>query len=249
VLELDNVTKSFGGVKALNAVCIAVSKGSITALIGPNGAGKTTLFSVVTGFARPDTGRVIFSGHEMNGYTPYRVARMGIGRLFQEPRVFSQMTVLDNVAVAAKCQPGENPFVLFASPRRVRLFEDLNKKTSLEHLEFVGLADKAHLAAEQLSYGQQKLLAIARLLANEADLLLLDEPTAGVHPDMVDSILEVLRRLATVGKTVLVIEHNLNVVLQVSDWVYLLDEGAVTAFGSASEVLNDPALQEAYLGV
>jgi len=249
VLEIDNVTKRFGGLTALHEVSLSVSKGSITALIGPNGAGKSTLFSVITGFVRPDAGQVSYLGEDLRGCSPGAVAMRGIGRFFQEPRVFRQMTVLSNVAVAAKRQPGENPIAAFLTPRRVRRSERANVNAAREHLAFVGLSDKAHLLAEQLSYGHQKLLAIARLLGSGSDLLLLDEPTAGVHPDMVDAILDVLRRLVGIGKTVLVIEHNLNVVLRVSDWVYLLDQGKVAAFGSASEVLNDPALQEAYLGV
>ena len=249
ILRIENVSKAFDGLVALDKVSINVSHGSITALIGPNGAGKTTLFSVISGFVKPDTGSIVYRSDEIHGYAPHKVALKGIGRAFQEPRIFSQMSVLNNVAVAAKGHPGEHFFPLFATPRRVAAFEKENRQKAFAHLEFVGLADKSHLPAGQLSYGQQKLLAIARLLANDADLLLLDEPTAGVHHDMIDSILEVLGKLTSSGKTILLIEHNLNIVLKVSNWVYLMDSGRVAASGSASEVLNDRAIQEAYLGV
>ena len=248
-LELENIGKQFGGLSALKDVSIALEKGRITALIGPNGAGKTTLFDIVSGFLRPDTGRVIYKDEDITAVTAHRLARKGIGRLFQDVRIFSNMSVLENVTVAQRHQPGENPLWALLRPRRVNRLERANQAAARELLQLVGIDDKEHLWGEQLSFGQQKLLAIARLLANESSVLLLDEPTAGVNPHMVDVLLKTIRMLANDGKTVVIIEHNLSVILKLCDWVFLLDDGEVTAFGTAKEVLEDRALQEAYLGV
>lgn len=249
LLELQDVTRTFGGVKAVDDVSFSLAEGHITSLIGPNGAGKTTLFGLITGFLKPDAGVISYRGRRIDGLPPYRIAGMGIGRLFQDVRVFDRLTVLDNVLLARKGQRGENPVISLLFRRRVQKEEAKNLEVARSWLDFVGLGEMENALAEDLSYGQQKLLAIARLLANDADLLLLDEPTAGVNPGMVRSILDLIRRLTAEGKTVVVIEHNMSVIMEISNWVFFLDDGKLISFGLPEEILGDPAVREAYIGI
>ncbi|HWQ88873.1 MAG TPA: ATP-binding cassette domain-containing protein [Desulfitobacteriaceae bacterium] len=257
MLEIENLSKRFGGLVALDEVSLEFASKTVTAIIGSNGAGKTTLFSVIAGFQKPDSGRVILKsddvignsprlvGMDITAMTPDRIALQGIGVLFQDVRVFDKLTALANVAVGAKNQPGENPFNCVFRPKLVAVREKEVLEKSLYYLDYVGLADKAHLWAEQLSYGQQKLLAIARLLAGDSKVLLLDEPTSGVHPDMIDKLLLLIQQLANDdGRAVIMIEHNLNVVKRIGDLVYLMAGGRIEAFGKPPEVLCDEKLVE-----
>lgn len=247
-LELCDLTKTFGGVVAVQDVSLTVSDGKITSLIGPNGAGKTTLFNLISGFLKPDKGEISYNGRRIDGLSPWEIARRGIGRLFQDVRVFDKLSVLENV-VLAQSNPGENPIRALFQRQKTRRGEKENIKAAEGWLEFVGLSDKQNTLAENLSYGQQKLLAIARLLAGKFDFFLLDEPTAGVNPAMVKPILGLIRRLSSEGKTVMVIEHNMTVVLEISDWVYFLDGGQVVSFGLPDDVLGDVTVRKAYLGL
>ena len=259
MLEVENINMRFGGVVALDEVSLDFAAGTVTAIIGSNGAGKTTLFSVIAGFQRPDSGKVILvptdepgttpASNEINitGMSPDQIALQGVGVLFQDVRVFEKMTALENVAVGAKNQPGENPFNCFFRPKLVATREKEVLEKARHYLEYVGLADKSHLWAEQLSYGQQKLLAIARLLAGDVKVLLLDEPTSGVHPDMIDKLLALIQELAEEQRrAVIMIEHNLNVVKRVGDWVYLMAGGRIEVFGKPQEVLRDSKLLEVF---
>lgn len=249
VLELENVSKSFGGIRAVDGVSIGFDAGKVTGLIGPNGAGKTTLFNLISGFLHPDEGDIQYHERSIVGLTPWHIARMGIGRLFQDVRVFNRMTVLENVMVAFEHRMGESWFkALFLRPKVMRQ-ENALRERAMELLEFVGLAKHAHSFAEDLSFGQQKLLSIARLLAADADVLLLDEPTAGVSPQMIEPLLTLIRKLAEGGKTPIVIEHNMNVIMEVCDWVYFMDDGQVIAFGLPDEVLNDREVRAVYIGL
>lgn len=241
ILRTHNLTKHFGGIVALDDVSVEFHPGSITALVGPNGAGKSTLFNAITGLVVPDSGKVTLgNGGEvrLTGLPPHGIAQRGVGMLFQDVRVFRKLTALENVALGAQSQLGERPFsALF---RRAKAVAREREVTDLarHHLEFVGLADKANTWAEQLSYGQQKLMVIARLLAANARVLLLDEPTSGVHPDRVDSLLDLVQRLADDhNRTVVMIEHNHNVVLRVSDRVYRLEAGRIVAAGAPRDVV------------
>jgi len=248
-LTLEDLSKSFGGLKAVDDVSLSFGAGRVTSLIGPNGAGKTTIFNLITGFLRPDEGTISYHGTRLSGLRPWQVAQRGIGRLFQEVRVFNRLSALDNVLAAGRRQPGENPFASIFSRKRTLKAEEENREKARKWLQYVGLAEQEQSLAEDLSYGQQKLLAIARLLNNEAETLLLDEPTAGVHPQMVRSLLDLIRRLAREGKTIVVIEHNMTVVMEVSDWVFFLDEGRLVSFGLPDDVLGDPEVRAAYMGV
>lgn len=238
-IECRNLTKTFGGLKAVDDVSVAFEAGKVTALIGPNGAGKTTLFHLISGALRPDSGEVWYRGRRIDGLPPWRIAQMGIGRLFQDVRVFGKLTVLDNVRVAFRKQSGENPLWAIVRRFRVNREEQALTQEARRWLAFVGLSESETTPAEDLSYGQQKLLAIARLLAAGADVFLLDEPMAGVNPETVCSLLMLIRRLSEEGKTVVVIEHNMNVVMEIADWVFFMDEGQIVAFGLPDEVLGD----------
>ncbi len=248
-LECRGLRKSFGGVHAVDGLDLSFESGTVTALVGPNGAGKTTLFHLICGALRCDNGDVLYRGRRINGLPPWATARLGIGRLFQDVRVFGSLTVLENLLVGFPDQEGEAPLVALLGRGRVSRREADHKVKALQWLGLVGLADRSSALAGSLSFGQQKLLAIARLLAGGADVLLLDEPTAGVHPTLVDRLLTVIRRLAGEGRTVILIEHNTSVVLGVADWVYFLDEGQVASFGLPAEVLADPSVRAAFAGL
>ncbi len=249
ILELVGISKCFDGVKAVDSVSLDFSSNKITALIGPNGAGKTTVFNIISGFLKPDEGSIKFNGQNIVGLPPPRIAKEGIGRLFQDVRIFKEMTVLDNVMAAFRNQVGEKWWVSLVNPFKVKKQErELVKKAELL-LQFVDLREKKNERAENLSYGQQKLLAIARLLASDAKILLLDEPTAGVSPSTIPRLLEVIRSLRDQGKAVILIEHNLNVVSEISDWVFFMDEGQVAYFGLPVDVLGNIEVRQAYIGL
>lgn len=227
VLEIKQLHKDFDGVKAVNEVCLSAASGTITTIIGPNGAGKTTLFNLIDGFIRPDSGSINYKGTRIDVLRPSRRAQLGIGRLWQDVRLFGKMSVLENLLVARKNQPGESVINCLVRRRRVSQAEKDNRKDAEKILEYVGLKHRLHDPAQNLSYGQQKLVAIARLLSNDAEFLLLDEPTAGVHPSMIDAILSLIKELAAEGKTILMIEHNVPKARLVSDFIYVMDQGRI----------------------
>jgi ABC-type branched-subunit amino acid transport system ATPase component len=245
----QGLTRSFGGVLAVHEVSATFEAGKVTALVGPNGAGKTTLFHLLTGALHASAGEVLYQSRRLSGLPPWDVAARGVGRLFQDIRIFKRLSVLENVLVAFRGQSGERPLQALFARRRVRRQEARHREEAIRLLHLVDLADHQDLAAGALSYGQQKLLAIARLLALGADVLLLDEPATGVHPVLIERLVEVIRQMARAGKTVLVIEHNMSVVLEVADWVYFMNEGQIAAFGSPQDVLDDPEVRATYLGL
>ncbi len=249
ILELKSVNKSFGGLKAVDNLSIAIPEGKITSLIGPNGAGKTTIFNIISGFIKADKGAIFYQGEKINHNSPYQIACMGIGRLFQDVRVFDKLSVLDNVLLAKEDQPGENPFISLFNRKKMRSFEESNLIKAREWIEFVGLSEKEGSLAEDLSFGQQKLLSLSRLLAGDSNLMLLDEPASGVHPAMLKDILSILKSLTRQGRTIILIEHDMRVVNEISDWVILLNSGKLVSFGLPDEIMNDEVLKEVYLGV
>lgn len=249
ILELKNVSKSFGGIKAVDNVNIGFAKNKITGLIGPNGAGKTTLFNLISGLLKLDEGEIYFKENQIDNLKPFERTLLGIGRLFQDVRVFNKLTCLENILLAFKNHIGENVYETIFRQNTLKNSEAEKITKAEELLEFVGLIDKRNSLAENLSFGQQKLLSIARLLAMDSELLLLDEPTSGVHPQLIEKILELIKSLPEKNKTIVFIEHNINVVLKIADWLYLLDEGKVVAFGLPYEVLEDKITKEVYLGV
>ncbi|MEN3343407.1 MAG: branched-chain amino acid transport system ATP-binding protein [Actinomycetota bacterium] len=239
LLEVEGLTKRFGGVTAVDACSFSVPEGSVTALVGPNGSGKTTAFNLITGYARPDAGAIRFAGTPVRRPDPIRLARRGLTRTFQQARIFADLTLVQNV-VAALQQPWH------AALRRA--VKRLERARALELLEEFGLARLAHERAGSLSYGQKKLLEFATVLMAEPRLVLLDEPTAGVNPVLVEQIEQRVRDLNARGLTFLVVEHNMNLVMRLCDPVVVLDHGTKLAEGRPDEVRSDPRVLDAYLG-
>ena len=246
-LEIDGLGKSFDGVRALAGFSCSLWEGEILGLIGPNGAGKTTLFNVISGFLAPESGNVVLRGISLAGMPPHRIAIAGIARTFQDLRLIRQLSVLDNVLLSFRDQPGEKLGNVFFRWKSSREQESANRKQAMSLLDEVGLAEKANEPAEDLSYGQQKLLSLVCCLAAKADLLLLDEPVAGIAPEMIEKILGVIRDLPNKGKSVMLIEHDLDAVMQVCDRVVFMDAGAKVSEGTPEEVRNDPKVIEAYI--
>ena len=247
-LAVAGVNQRFGGLQALRDTNFDIEPGRITCLVGPNGAGKTTIFNVITGFQRPDSGSVTFRDKKLDGLTPREIVRAGIARTFQHLRLFIDLTALDNVMVAIGDQFGEEPFGAILRPIHTAREQKRRRATAMEMLETVGLAHKARDFARNLSYGQQKLLAIARVLATRAELLLLDEPASGLSHTALEEIMAVLLRLKAAGKTLLVVEHNTRVVQQIADEVMFLHQGHLMARGTPATIIGDPALAEIYFG-
>lgn len=245
-LRCEGLRKSFDGVQALADADLQLPPSGIIAIIGPNGAGKTTLLDVLTGFVRPDSGRCYFGERDITHLAPYKIAQLGIARAFQDLRLITQVSTLDNVLTARQNQRGEK--LIWALSRVGAAKEEARgREESMELLRFVGLEEKAEELAGELSYGQQKLLALSCCLATGARILLLDEPVAGVHPGMISHILELLRRLRDEGKLIVFIEHDIAAVRQVADIVIVMDEGRIIAQGPPNEVLERPEIMEAYL--
>jgi ABC-type branched-subunit amino acid transport system ATPase component len=249
ILTLRGVSKAFGGIQAVADCSFEVAPTLITGLIGPNGAGKTTVFNLITGFLRADSGSIRFRGEELSGLAPHRVEARGVVRTFQHLRLWSKMTVLENVLLACPTPIGENVVSLFLRPGRVRIEETAALGRAMEVLAFFGLAARAHELAEDLAYPEQKLLSMARIFATDAEVLLLDEPTSGLDSESMIKIVPLVRRLVERGKTVLLIEHNMELISQLSDEVLFLHQGRVLARGKPEQITRDPALTEIYFGV
>lgn len=247
VLEVQELEKNFNGVRALADFSCTVQAGEILGIIGPNGAGKTTFFNIVTGFVACERGRVAFKGKEITRIPPYRITNLGISRTFQNLRLIRQISVLDNVLLAFQQQPGEKLRNVFFNLRRCQEKENENRKEAMALLEETGLAEMTNNPAEELSYGQQKLLSFVCCLATKSQVLLLDEPVAGIAPETTDRIIATIRRLPSAGKSVVLIEHNFDAVMKVCDRVIFMDAGAKVSEGTPGEVRNDPRVIDAYM--
>ena len=247
VLEVANLHKSFGGIKAVDGCDFSVERGKIVALIGPNGAGKTTVFNLITNFLNPDNGKIILEGEDITNLQPYKIAQSGISRTFQLIRLFPKMTVMENMLVAMK-HKHEGLFDALIQSKKTKEFEKNNEKKAMELLEFVNLHAKANELAGNLSYGQQKLLEIARALAQEPEIIMLDEPASGVNPTMLKKIGGLLLKLKRQGKTILFIEHDMEFVMNIADKVVVMDYGDEIAVGTPKEIQNNKIVIDAYLG-
>jgi branched-chain amino acid transport system permease protein len=248
VLAVRDVKKSFGGIHAVDGLSFDLAAGRVTGLIGPNGAGKTTVFNLLTGAISPDEGTVELRGEDITGWPIDRVARNGMVRSFQDVRIFPNLTVLDNVRMAVPRQRGESLRDLFLMPWSVVRDQRRTIAQAREKLSFVGLAEKEERPAGSLPFGEQKLLALARILAADAGILLLDEPASGIDSEWVDRMVEIVRRLADSGHAVCIVEHNLHVVERVADHVYFMDGGRITAEGALRDLVKEEDLVEAYFG-
>lgn len=248
LLNADQVSLSFGGVQALSGVSLVIQPGEVHSLIGPNGAGKTTMFNIVTGIYRPQGGTLTFRGQNIIGLKPHQVTRLGMARTFQNIRLFGSMSVLDNVIVAACCRASSGPIGAMLNARSTRREARVFKEKAFQLLEFMGLADYANDVASSLPYGLQRRLEIARALATDPELLLLDEPTAGMNDTETLELMQLIAKMRNGGKAVLLIEHDMNVVMNVSDIITVLDRGKKISEGPPSLVGKDPAVVRAYLG-
>ncbi|MBN8997435.1 MAG: ABC transporter ATP-binding protein [Rhizobiales bacterium] len=249
ILEVRGAVKAFDGLLAVAGASFDVERGSITALIGPNGAGKTTMFDLLSGFGRPDAGTIRLAGRDIAGMAPYRIANLGLVRTFQLTRVLAGMSVMDNMLLAARNQPGEHLAALILSPGRSRAAEAAARESAIGLLATFGLAAKAGDYAGALSGGQRKLLEIARALMTGPSIVLLDEPMAGVNPTLGRDILDHIAALRSArGTTFLFVEHDMDVVMTRADKVIVMAQGRVIATGTPAGIRADPAVVEAYLG-
>ena len=248
LLEVEGVTKKFFELVAVDNVDLYVNSGEIVGLIGPNGSGKTTLFNCISGFLKPDGGRIIFDGKDITGKEPHEIALSGLTRTFQLIHVFGDMTVMDNMIMGIQHHQGESIVKSFFRTRSVRRKEKEARRKAEELLKFVELYRLRDEKAKNLSIGQQKLLSIAMALMSEPKMLLLDEPTASVNPVLVNRIKEYIRELSKKGITIFLIEHNMNVVMDICQRIYVLNHGQKIAEGTPEEIKMDTKVIEAYFG-
>jgi branched-chain amino acid transport system ATP-binding protein len=249
LLQARKITKSFGGFRVLSNCSIGVESGSITGLIGPNGAGKSTLFSLLVGFIQADQGEISYRGESIRGLHPYQIAQKGMVKTFQIPREFGGLTVLDNMMVSYPHQKGEALPNIWLGWKGVCIQEKQIQKKAESLLEFLKLSELKDELARNLSGGQKKLLELGRTLMLEPDLLLLDEPFAGVNPNLALDLMEMIRKLRKLGKTFCIIEHNMGVIMTLADIIYVLSEGELLTSGPPELVQKDKRVLDAYLGM
>jgi neutral amino acid transport system ATP-binding protein len=248
ILSATGLVKTFGGVQAVDRADIEVTQGSITGLIGPNGAGKTTFFNLLSNFITPDAGEVYFGSDRIDRLQPHRIARKGMVRTFQVARALSRLSVLENLLLATQDQTGETFWNVWTQPTKIRVEERAARDRAMEILASIGLVEKANDYAGGLSGGQRKLLEIGRVMMTKPQLILLDEPAAGVNPTLINQICEYIQYWNHQGVSFLIIEHNMDVIMGLCDRVWVLAEGRNLAVGKPEEIQRNTKVLEAYLG-
>ncbi|MDI6852874.1 MAG: ABC transporter ATP-binding protein [Deltaproteobacteria bacterium] len=248
LIQVSNLTKHFGGLPALDRVSLTAARGQVTALIGPNGAGKTTLINCLTGVLSPDRGEILFDGRDLSGLPPHEITRLGIARTFQNLRLFPRLSVLDNVLTGLTIQAGSSMLEALLRTPGLRHRERRLRLTALEALDTFGLVDKADLPAGTLPYGDKKRVEMARAFVSNPVLTLLDEPVAGLNSEETGQIAALIRQMRLYGKSMILVEHDMDLVMSVSDHVVVLDGGKRIAAGPPEEVRRNPLVLEAYLG-
>ena len=233
ILTVENLSRAFGGIKANEDISFEVEEGQVLGVIGPNGAGKSTLFDLITGYTKPDNGKIFFENKNIFGLKPDKISSLGIGRTFQKLKPFADQTLLENVMIGA-----------FVKENNIKKARD----KALEIIDFVDLIEKRHHFARELSTGQRKRLEMARAISIRPKLLLMDEVTGGVDQKTIPGLIELIKKLRTLGVTIITIEHNINIIMQISDNILVLDQGKKIAFGSPKEIQNNKKVIDAYLG-
>jgi ABC-type branched-subunit amino acid transport system ATPase component len=248
MLSVENVTKHFGGLTAVNDVSFTLKDTGITGLIGPNGSGKTTLFHLITGFYKLDRGRVYFMDKLISGVSPHAISQMGLVRTFQQTRALPFMSTLDNLLSSAPDQTGEHLTSIFLKPGRVKQEENENRERAKEILEILKLAPLAEHLAGTLSFGQQKLIEWGRVLMAKPKMILLDEPTAGINPTLIRQLIEIITRLSNEGIKIFLIEHNMPFVAEICEEIFVMDSGNLIFSGTPDKARENIRVIEAYLG-
>jgi branched-chain amino acid transport system ATP-binding protein len=233
ILTVENLSRAFGGIKANEDISFEAEKGKVLGVIGPNGAGKSTLFDLITGYTKPDNGKILFENKNIFGVKPDKISSLGVGRTFQKLKPFADQTLLENVMIGA-----------FVKENNIKKARD----NALEIIEFVDLIEKRHHFARELSTGQRKRLEMARAMAIKPKLLLMDEVTGGVDQKTIPGLVELIKKMRNLGVTIITIEHNINIIMEISDSILALDQGKKIAFGSPKEIQNNKKVIDAYLG-
>ena len=233
ILTVEKLSRAFGGIKANENISFEVEKGKVLGVIGPNGAGKSTLFDLITGYTKPDSGNILFENKNIFGLKPDKISNLGVGRTFQKLKPFADQTLLENVMIGA-----------FVKENNIKRARD----NALEIIEFVDLIEKRHHFARELSTGQRKRLEMARAMAIKPKLLLMDEVTGGVDQKTIPGLVELIKKMRNLGVTIITIEHNINIIMEISDSILALDQGKKIAFGSPKEIQNNKKVIDAYLG-